>query len=185
MREPIQTCMWRWLPRTGLERCALSREGGDWVLEGSILTVADEQPVEARYEVRCDPAWATRSVDVRLVQGVTARSLRLAVRGGRWYEGQAERESVRGCLDVDLGWSPSTNTLPIRRLGLEVGSDSGPLTMAWVRFPELTVEPLAQEYRRLAERTYRYTSRGGTFTAEVEVDAHGLVVAYEGVWQRV
>jgi len=185
MRELLQSCLWRWLPRTGLERCELLREGPDWILKGTILTVADEGPVEARYEVRCDPGWTTRSVDVSLIQGTGERSLRLGVRDGRWYEGETEHPSVRGCLDVDLGWSPSTNTLPIRRLMLEVGAGSGSLTMAWVRFPELTIEPLAQEYRRLSERTYRYSSRGGSFNAEIEVDEQGLVAAYEGVWQRV
>ena len=185
MRELLQACMWRWLPRTGLERCELLREGPEWILKGTILTLADERPVEARYEVRCDPGWATRTVDVSLILGTAERSLRLSVRDGRWYEHETEHESVRGCLDVDLGWSPSTNTLPIRRLKLEVGAGSGPLTMAWVRFPELTVEPLAQEYQRLTERTYRYASRGGSFTAELGVDEQGLVAAYEGVWQQV
>lgn len=149
------------------------------------MTQADQQPVEARYEVRCDPDWATRSVDVSLIHGTGERSLRLSVREGRWYEQETEHPALRGCLDVDLGWSPSTNTLPIRRLMLEVGAGSGPLTMAWVRFPELAIETLAQEYRRLSERTYRYSSRGGAFNAEIAVDEQGLVAAYEGVWQRV
>lgn len=32
--------------------------------------------------------------------------------------------AVAGCTDIDLGFSPSTNLLPIRRLSLEVG-DTG------------------------------------------------------------
>ena len=66
-----------------------------------------------------------------------------------------------------------------------MGESSGPLTAAWIRFPELAIEPLPQEYRRLSERRYRYTSRGGAFTAEIDVDEHGVVVDYQGVWQRV
>jgi hypothetical protein len=87
-------------------------------------------------------------------------------------------------VDVDLEISPSTNTLPIRRLNLAIG-ESRELTAAWVRFPELTVEPLAQRYTRLAERRYRYESVVSGFTAELEVDDLGLVVTYEGLWQRV
>ncbi len=93
--------------------------------------------------------------------------------------------TLRGCLDVDLSWSPSTNTLPIRRLGLEVGQASAALTAAWVRFPDLALIPLEQEYRRLSDRRYRYTSRGGAFTAEIDVDEHGLVVNYGDFWKRV
>jgi hypothetical protein len=91
---------------------------------------------------------------------------------------------LKGCIDVDFSLTPSTNTLPIRRLHLAVG-ESRELTAAWVRFPELTVEPLAQRYTRLAERRYRYESIVSGFTAELEVDDLGLVVTYEGIWQRV
>ncbi|PYQ47738.1 MAG: hypothetical protein DMF78_22920, partial [Acidobacteria bacterium] len=144
----------------------------------------DGAPLEARYGVSCDEAWVTRAVAVHLYGPAGDRALRLAAQDGRWYDEDVERESVRGCVDVDLGWSPSTNTLPIRRLGLAVGQDRA-VTAAWVRFPELTLEPLAQEYRRLDERRYRYSSAGGRFTAELEVDEDGLVTTYGEIWARV
>jgi hypothetical protein len=90
-----------------------------------------------------------------------------------------------GALDIDLGWSPSTNTLPIRRLGLEIGQTSGEFIAAWVRFPDLTLQPLPQEYVRLADRQYRYSSRSGAFVANLLVDDDDLVLDYEGFWQRV
>jgi hypothetical protein len=82
---------------------------------------------------------------------------------GSWtIDGQAVR-SLKGCSDVDLGCSPSTNTLPIRRLGLGIGS-AKTIQAAWIRFPALTVEKAAQTYTRLDEFTYRYAS--GTFEAD-------------------
>jgi hypothetical protein len=57
--------------------------------------------------------------------------------------------------------------------------------MALIRFPELTIESLQQAYQHTSERTYRYTSRGGAFTAAIEIDATDVVLSYEGVWQRV
>jgi hypothetical protein len=66
-----------------------------------------------------------------------------------------------------------------------VGARSGPIVAAWVRFPDLALEPLPQEYERLAESRYRYSSRGGSFVAQLEVDEHGLVLDYEGQWRRV
>jgi hypothetical protein len=95
-----------------------------------------------------------------------------------------EIASVAGCLDLDLAFSPSTNILPLRRLGLAAG-ESGEATAAWVRFPDLSVEPLPQRYTRLDERRVRYESRGGAFTAELEVDDLGLVVRYPPFWERV
>jgi hypothetical protein len=95
-----------------------------------------------------------------------------------------EIPAVAGCLDLDLAFTPATNILPLRRLGLAVG-ESREMTAAWVRFPDLSVEPLAQRYTRLDERRVRYESRDGSFTAELEVDEIGLVVRYPPLWERV
>jgi hypothetical protein len=92
--------------------------------------------------------------------------------------------ALHGLVDVDLGFSPVTNTLPIRRLEPAIGEVVA-VTAAWVRFPELTIEPLPQRYVRLAERRYRYESAGGAFVAEIEVDDLGLVTTYEGGWRRI
>jgi len=51
--------------------------------------------------------------------------------------------------------------------------------------PELKIEPLPQEHQNVSERRYRYTSRGGAFAADLEVDDAGVVVNYQGIWQRV
>ncbi len=155
------------------------------MLHGTTLALAGRQPIEIRYEVTCDKSWRTIRAQVTLLRESRERSLELAVEGGRWYAQGREIREVRGSIDVDLGWSPSTNTLPIRRLHLRVRESSGPLTMAWVRFPELTVEPLAQEYLRLSRNRYRYRSRRGSFKAELEVDRDGLVVTYGDFWRRI
>ena len=55
---------------------------------------------------------------------------------GNWTVDGKRRRALRSCTDVDLGCSPSTNTLPIRRLGLSVGATKT-IQAAWIRFPEL------------------------------------------------
>jgi len=44
----------------------------------------------------------------------------------RWNGGSTvrERTDLAGCSDVDLGWTPATNILPIRRTGLVVGGST-------------------------------------------------------------
>jgi hypothetical protein len=88
--------------------------------------------------------------------------------------------TLKGCTDIDLGCSPSTNTLPIRRLRLGIGASST-IQAAWVRFPALVVVKAAQTYTRLDEFTYRYES--GDFSAELTADEDGLVASYAD-WQR-
>ena len=67
---------------------------------------------------------------------VATRTLALerSAKGAWTVDGAATRE-LRGCTDVDLGCSPSTNTLPIRRLRLGIGA-SQTIQAAWIRFPE-------------------------------------------------
>ncbi len=93
-----------------------------------------------------------------------------------------ECPAVAGCIDIDLGFSPSTNLLPIRRLALSVGEEAK-VKAAWLPFPSLEFEVLSQIYRRDAERTYRYESGGGIFVSVLEVNAAGLVTSYRGLWQ--
>ncbi|HEV8585737.1 MAG TPA: putative glycolipid-binding domain-containing protein [Methylomirabilota bacterium] len=81
--------------------------------------------------------------------------------------------------------TPFTNTLPIRHLGLEPGR-AAEIVVAYVRVPELTVEPEGQRYTCLErDRRYRFESRDGEFTRDLDVDARGLVVLYPGLFRRV
>jgi hypothetical protein len=102
----------------------------------------------------------------------------------RWWSDGKELVDVAGCVDVDISLSPSTNTLPIRRLSLARGEERD-VVAAWIRFPDLAIEPLPQRYVRSGESLYRYSSGGGAFTADIEVDDLGLVVKYPPAWERV
>jgi hypothetical protein len=53
---------------------------------------------------------------------------------------------------------------------------------AWLRFPELTLEPLDQVYRRLDATTVRYESNGGRFVRDLRVNGEGMVTEYPGLW---
>lgn len=150
-------------------------------LVGTVLGAEAGIPLRIEYRVMTDGAGMTTAAHVRDLRGFEQRALTLErTAKGVWsVNGKADR-TLRGCTDVDLGCSPSTNTLPIRRLRLAVGA-SKTIHAAWVRFPELTVTKGAQTYTRLDEFTYRYES--GTFSAELVVDDDGLVASY-AVWRR-
>jgi uncharacterized protein len=194
--EPVlphlhRVVVWRSLQETGLEYCGLwsyplpDRSASGWALRGTAVVDYQGVPTEVRYRVICDEQWRTRSVHVGVVQGEAKRSLRLRThQDGRWFFGDEEVPQYRGCIDVDLGIGASTNTLPIRRLGLEVGQ-SAKVDAAWVRFPDLELALLPQRYTRLAEDRYRYESLDSEFTADLVVDDLGLVVHYPQWCERV
>ena len=163
------------------EHCTLSRRDSGLSLVGTVLGSEGGAPVRVEYRVLTDPAGFTTAVHVRDLRGFEQRTLTLNrdPKGSWTIDGQSAR-ALKGCSDVDLGCSPSTNTLPIRRLGLGIGS-AKTIQAAWIRFPALTVEKAAQTYTRLDEFTYRYAS--GTFEAELTVDDDGLVAQY-AEWRR-
>lgn len=193
MAERQRALIWRRVDTHGLEYCTLAQsDATGWALGGTVVVIFDGSPAAAHYEVVCDEQWQTRQAMVSLDMRGERRTLLLAVDEERrwWLDGQ-ELPALQGCIDVDLGVTPSTNTLPIRRLGLSVGASSL-VTAAWVQFPSLDVEPLAQRYTRLDTEHYRYESGVGlesgatpTFVAELLVDDSGLVIDYAAIWERV
>jgi hypothetical protein len=163
------------------EHCTISIRDAGLSLVGTVLGAEGGVPVRIEYRVLTDGNGATTAVHVRDLRGFMHRTLTLArdAKGGWTVDGSPNR-ALRGCHDVDLGCSPSTNTLPVRRLRLGVGATKT-INAAWVRFPELTVEKGPQTYTRLDEFTYRYAS--GSFEAELVVDDDGVVAQY-GPWAR-
>ena len=163
------------------EHCTISVRDSGLSLVGTVLGAAGGLPVRIEYRILADGAGATTAVHVRDSRGFVARQLTLARDAkGNWTVNGAADRTLKGCVDVDLGCSPSTNTLPIRRLRLGIGG-SATIQAAWVRFPELTVEKAAQTYSRPDEFTYRYAS--GTYEADLVVDDDGVVANY-GEWER-
>jgi hypothetical protein len=187
MREElvIRAIVWKNLPINGTEHCTLCRTDAGWLLKGNVVGVLEEQrPTVASYEVLCDDNWLTRRVHVERTKGKDTKALSLNVaRDGVWRSSGQDLPEVRGCLDVDLAVTPATNTLPIRRLHLEIG-ESEPVTAAWIKFPEFEIQLLSQRYTRIAKNIYRYESETG-FSAEIVVDDLGLVMAYPGGWERI
>ncbi|HEV8527284.1 MAG TPA: putative glycolipid-binding domain-containing protein [Actinomycetes bacterium] len=153
-------------------------------LRGVVVLPIAGRPAHIGYTVEVDAAWLTRRVDVRVEQPGGSTDIHIEADGqGCWERDGEPAPELSGCLDVDLGWTPATNTLQIRRLGLEVGEERT-LDVAWMRFPELTLEAVAQTYRRLGQTAWRYSA--GDFDAVLEVDDHGFVRRYgEDIWTAI
>ena len=163
------------------EHCTLAIRDGGLSLVGTVMGAEAGVPFRVEYRVLAGRDGQTSAVHVRDLRGFTTRTIALErTAKGAWTVDGASTRELRGCTDVDLGCSPSTNTLPIRRLRLGIGS-SQTIQAAWIQFPQLTVTKAAQTYTRLDEFIYRYAS--GTFAAELTVDEDGLVATYAD-WRR-
>jgi uncharacterized protein len=179
----VTTILWHSERLASTERCHVPTDGHP-VIEGVVLLPLAGAPAQVTYAVHADSGWRTLTTVVLVDAPGATRELRLEADGdGRWLVDGKPRADLDGALDVDVGITPSTNTLPIRRLALSSG-ERETVRAAWVRFPELTVEPLDQAYERLADDRYRYTA--GSFEAELIVDGEGIVGRYgEDIWRTL
>src|SRR4051812_38604741 len=175
--------LWQRVDHPGHEISALDPRDGGWQLAGTVLLVHERMPCELTYSIQCDLEWETQSVWIRGQVGAKPVSLAFTrTSASEWYSNGLHVPEVDGCIDIDLGFSPSTNLLPIRRLGLAIGSRAV-VRAAWVRFPELSLELLDQAYTRLDESHYLYESADGSFRRELLVGANGFVLEYPGYWR--
>ncbi len=175
---------WKRLDAPGEEEATLFPWKSTWHLRGSLRTVFAGSSASIRYAIGCR-GWTFSFAAISMRWRGTRRRL-VAFRDldGAWRVSRRLHPDLSRCEDIDLSVTPSTNTIPIRRLRLRIG-ERADVTAAWVRFPELTVSPLAQRYTRLGENLYRYENPASGFAAELETDDLGLVVRYPGLWERI
>jgi uncharacterized protein len=183
----VREVMWWAWDGPGLGHLRLAVRESGVVADGLVLGVADGRPFRLAYEVRCDAHWRVRAAWVG-VPGEPAKVELFSDGAGNWTgpDGRA-LPYLEGCEYVDVSETPFTNTLPIRRLGLSPG-ESAEITVAYLDGAELQPWPEPQSYAYLEEGEggglYRFLSLDGGFTADLPVDADGLVLDYPGLFKR-
>jgi hypothetical protein len=180
--------MWAPWEGPGLEHLRLVTSGSGVVANGLVIGLEAGRPFRIGYEVRCDGRWRVREVRVAAPDSERPVIKLLTDGEGHWKRGGGEPvPELDGCIDVDISATPFTNTLPIRRLGLEPG-ESEELTVTYIRVPELLVGPERQRYGCLEAQAdgglYRFEALPSGFTARLPVDAEGLVIDYPGLFRR-
>jgi uncharacterized protein len=160
---------------------------------------AEPVPFTCRYELYTDADWATARFEATVEGPGFTRTLRMERAAGRWRVTASEQGTLAGvagpgiecadelssAVDIDLAFSPLTNTLPVRRLGLLDApvSTAHNLAMAFVELPSLAVVHSVQTYTVAGAGAIFF--RSGTFEEEITVDGHGYVLHYPGLATRV
>jgi hypothetical protein len=143
-------------------------------------SIVDLGPERIEYAVDLAPDWTFAALVLRSSRG---RRLDIARHDGAWTVDTEPRPDLDEAVDIDLSFSPFTNTLPVRRLSLADG-ESADIVTAYVEAGSFRVSADPQRYTRLAVDRYRYESRDSDFVAELTVDADGLVIDYPGLFTR-
>lgn len=172
------TARWQTWDHEHLETLTLRWENEGWTATGDVGREA------VTYVVRLSATWQTRQF--LLFRDLTEADLWLGADGtGRWGEmNGAHRHDLAGCSEIDLGCTPFTNSLPIRRLQLAVG-DSAEVTTATIDVETLGVVPVRQRYQRLTTRRFEYSNLDTGYTVELDVDEYGLVHDHPDHFRRL
>jgi len=172
-----------WLSATlqSAEHCIVRPGSRHATVTSTTLLPYGDVPARLDYTIATSPLWETLEVSIELSAGEYRQTVSLDHTNDGWLVNGTPRADLDDCIDVDLGWTPATNMLPLRRAPIN-RLRSSLTTAAWVRFPELDVVPSDQKYTRLAGDRVRYQS--STLEAELIVTPDGLVTTYgDGLWE--
>lgn len=182
--------IWKSLAYEGLEHVYISKGIAENIVKGCFIGVIEQKGFQFSYMLSYDKSYRIIGVDLSLWR---EESLHLrSDRQGNWkqYFGTNLQPlpQFAGCLDIDITATPFTNTLPIRRVQWEVGQ-SRDFKMLYITVPELTLSVSEQRYTCLekseAGGSFRFELVDGSFSADLPVDADGLVLDYPGLFKRL
>ena len=176
---------WRKLDHPGHDSCRLFKLPKGWFLSGAAVFSDNDKPCHLYYEVTADAEWKTKRAKLFGFVGNNAVDLRIrSTSTQRWFANDVAQDNVADCLDLDLGFTPATNLVAIRRLALKVGQ-CAEAPAAYLAFPKMRVEKLDQSYHRTGRTTFEYTAPRFGYAAALEVDAFGAVLTYPGLFEQV
>jgi hypothetical protein len=121
--QTVASILWRRLDAPGHDACRLERNASAWQLDGAaVFRHEGGRIAQLHYRVRCDLHWHTQWGMVRGWLGDSAVELSIARDAhGHWKLNDEAVPDLSHCVDLDLGFTPATNLLQLRRLNLSQG----------------------------------------------------------------
>jgi hypothetical protein len=185
-RDTAVACTWQVEASEGLETAWVSV--GDGLAAHGRAVALTPHPYWVTYTLETGDRYVTRRLAVEVESAAGTRGLELLRSAdGSWHADGRALPDLAEALDCDLAFCPLTNTMPILRHRLHRQEGAHELVMAWVSLPDLTVHRSEQGYQHLRRSgdgaVVRFTA--GSFTADIVVDRHGLVVRYPELATRL
>lgn len=174
--------LFRRLDAPGHDACRLEPHDGGWLLAGTAVFLEEGQAARLDYRVIADSTWRTRSGKVQGFVG--SRDLVWDIErsaDGVWTLNGSVVQGLGDCLDLDLGFTPATNLLQLRRVDLAVG-DAADVPVAWIDVASPALERMEQRYTRRGDALYFYESPRFGYRELLEILPSGFVRTYPGLW---
>jgi hypothetical protein len=155
------------------------------MLRADVVGDLDGRPGRVQYRVDAQDNGITQAVRIHVCFGCKNHHLHLYRKPeDQWLVDGIDEPRLRDATDIDIGVTPATNTLPIRRFGLGIG-ESRDLAAVWIRFPDLSLWLAHQRYTCIGPQRYRYESLDTGYQADLTVRDDGSVEQYADVWRAL
>ena len=167
--------LWHRLDQPGHDACRFRERPEGWMIEGNAVFEQAGRPASLAYRLCCCKDWRTRRASVSGWIGHDALDLTIERHGAQdWRVNGTPAPAMAGLDDIDLGFTPATNTSALRRLDLREGAGATCVAL-WLDTEDWTVKRLTQSYRRTGPRTFAYASPKHGYRANLETDDFGAV----------
>ncbi len=179
----VASILWRRLDTPGHDASALVQLATGWRIDGAAVFRHAGAPARLHYQVECDRAWIARHG--RVIGAIGGRTIDLVItreHDGAWVLNGTAVPGLSAGIDLDLGFTPATNLLPLRRLALKPG-ESADAPAAWLDVDTGSIVLLHQRYEKRTATTYWYESPQGQYADLLDVTSDGFVRRYPGLWE--
>ncbi|WP_454052167.1 putative glycolipid-binding domain-containing protein [Clostridium sp. Marseille-Q7071] len=181
--------IWKALDGFSTEHLCLYEDQDGIIANSVVIGMNENTPFRINYEINCDLNWKVNKVDIRRFDSKSTNITLLSDGNGIWRKSCGEEiEDLRGCVDIDISITPFTNTIPIRRLSLNLG-ESSKIKVIYIDVHNLKLKPVTQKYTCLESNLegfkYRYENLNSGFVTEFFVDKEGLIIDYPDIFGRV
>ncbi len=186
MPTDTASALWQRLDTPGHDAAWLARSPDGWMLRGTAVFRHDDAPASLAYEVVCDPSWVTIRGSVRGRLGDVQVAHDITRNAGGWAVDGEPVAGLGDLVDLDFGFTPATNLLQLRRVGLAIG-EAAEVDVAWFKgeSESKALVRLPQRYERRGEDAYWYESPTSDYTGELVVGANGFARRYPCLWEEV
>jgi hypothetical protein len=176
--------LWRRVDMPGHDACRLDETSSAWKIDGTAVFRDEGGPAMLAYHVEGGAGWRARRAWVRGWIGERRIDVAILRKRTSWHLDAVAVAGLDACVDLDLGFTPATNLIPIRRLALEIGQ-AADAPAAWLDVATGTLKRLDQRYERRSETAYWYEAPMFGYAAELDVGPTGFVRRYPGLWDSV
>jgi uncharacterized protein len=179
-----ETIIWKGIAEQTIEKCQIIQEAGQCIITSEITGRISGIDLILTYQIILDENWNIKSFAVNnnsrnkpfyfgAVQYET----------GKWKNKTGEvLNAYEHCIDIDIFPTPFTNSLPLKRQPLNVGEEQE-YVMIWIDLVEGQIRRDRQQYKRITNAIYRFTSLDTNFTADIEFTNDAIVKFYPELFE--